>query len=127
MRLAEMQKAEKAMNLQASVVKTESFSGSDNQYQLIFNDLNKTIDLAPEFAAAYYNRANLQASAADYRSAIADYSRAIELDGSFAEAYYNRGLAKVFQNRIKDALSDFGTAGELGIYSAYNVMKRFSN
>lgn len=127
MRLAEMQKAEKAMNLQASVVKTESFSGSDNQYQLIFNDLNKTIDLAPEFAAAYYNRANLQASAADYRSAIADYSRAIEIDGSFAEAYYNRGLAKVFQNRIKDALSDFGTAGELGIYSAYNVMKRFSN
>lgn len=124
-RISEMEKAEKSMDLKSSV--TIDNSGTTNtQYQLIFNDLTKAIDLAPDFAYAYYNRANLEASAGDYRSAIADYSEAIAKNERLAEAYYNRGLSKVFLNRVKEGLEDFGKAGELGIYTAYNVMKRFT-
>lgn len=127
MRMSEVQKVENAEKANSKKSSHSDLAGSgDSQFQLAFNDLTKAIDMAPQFSYAYYNRANLSASVGDYRSAIADYTQAIELDDRFAEAYYNRGLALVFLNRIKEALSDFGKAGELGIYSAYNVMKRFS-
>lgn len=127
MRMSEIQIADNQLNNSQSGKSSESKSSSGSQYQLVFNDLSKTIDLAPGFAYAYYNRANLEASTGDYRSALADYNQAITINDRFAEAYYNRGLALVFLNRIREGLADFGVAGELGIYHAYNVMKRFSN
>ncbi len=121
-RLTEMRRSDLPESSGTAVVKDNGSAG----YQLIINDLTKTIDLEPDFAYAYYNRANMEASIGDYRSAVADYSEALKLNDRFAEAYYNRGLALVFMNRTGEGLADFGKAGELGIYSAYNVMKRFS-
>lgn len=124
-RTSEMHKAESDMDLQASIA--GNGGGAHNlEYQLIFNDITKVIDLEPEFPYAYYNRANLEASTGDYRAALADYNVAIGIDDTFAEAYYNRGIALIFLNRVDEGLQDLGKAGELGLYSAYNVMKRFS-
>ena len=63
----------------------------------------------------------------DYRSAIADYNKAIELNPDFADAYFNRGLTHIFLGNNKLGISDLSKAGELGIVSAYNVIKRFTD
>ena len=61
----------------------------------------------------------------DFLGALDDLGKAIELDGSFAEAYYNRGLVNVFLGNNRQGIDDLSRAGELGIASAYNVIKRF--
>ena len=62
----------------------------------------------------------------DYRAALADYDKAIELNPAFAEAYFNRGLTRIFLGNNKQGIADLSKAGELGIVSAYNVIKRFT-
>ena len=62
----------------------------------------------------------------DYRAAIVDYDRALELDPNLAEAYYNRGLTHIFLGNNQQGVEDLSKAGELGLYSAYNVIKRFT-
>ena len=61
----------------------------------------------------------------DYKSAIVDYTRAIELNDRFAEAYFNRGLARLYVGSTEQGIADLSKAGELGIFQAYNVIKRF--
>jgi tetratricopeptide (TPR) repeat protein len=93
--------------------------------QSIIKDYNKVIELQPDFSFAYYNKANLMITQKDYKSALALYSKAIEIDTDFAEAYFNRGLTWLFIGNDAKGLEDLGKAGELGIYSSYNLMKRF--
>ena len=95
-------------------------------YELVKNDLDQVIKLAPDFAYAYYNRANLFAMLGDYHAAIVDYNKVLELDANFADAYYNRGLTYIYLGNNKQGIADLSKAGELGIFSAYNVIKRFS-
>ncbi len=45
----------------------------------------------------------------------------------FAEGYYNRGLTHLFLGNNKQGIADLSKAGELGIVSAYNVIKRFTD
>lgn len=63
----------------------------------------------------------------DYRAALVDYDKAISLNKDFAEAYYNRGLTHLFLGNNKQGIADLSKAGELGIVSAYNVIKRFTD
>jgi tetratricopeptide (TPR) repeat protein len=62
----------------------------------------------------------------DYRAALVDYNKAIELDPRFADAYYNRGLTNIFLGNNRQGIQDLSKAGELGIFSAYNIIKRFT-
>ncbi len=91
------------------------------------SELNETIRLAPDFAQAYYNRANLYVKAGDLTQARFDYNRAISLNKHFAEAYFNRGLLSYSEGKIKEGTSDLSRAGELGLYQAYGLIKRMSN
>ncbi|MGC9151403.1 MAG: tetratricopeptide repeat protein [Microbacter sp.] len=93
----------------------------------ILNDYNKAIELAPNFAFAYFNEGNLFSQEKDMNAAIDAYSKAIQYEPDFAEAYYNRGLAYLYQNDVQKAVTDLSKAGELGIYQSYNVMKRISD
>ena len=95
-------------------------------YQSVLRDLSRAIDLEPSFAYAYYNRGTIYAISNDVHAALVDFDKAIELDGNLAEAWYNRGLVLVLLNRMDEAFRDLSRAGELGIYSAYNIIKRFS-
>ena len=97
-----------------------------NDYQLILADLNKAIDLAPDFAYTYYNRGNVLSGLKDYRAAIVNYNEAIALEPNLAEAYYNRGLTYIFLGENARGVADLSKAGELGLYSAYNLIKRFA-
>lgn len=97
-----------------------------NDYQLILADLDKAIDLAPDFAYTYYNKGNILSQLKDYRAAIVNYNEAITLEANLAEAYYNRGLTYIFLGENARGIADLSKAGELGLYSAYNLIKRFA-
>lgn len=101
-------------------------SGKTMDFELIKYDLNKVIELAPDFECAYYNRGNLFCQQNDYHAAMVDFNKAIALNPSFAEAYYNRGLTQIFLGNLKEGLSDLSKAGELGIYSVYSIIKRYT-
>ena len=97
------------------------------EYHLVVSDLTQVITLMPDFAHAYYNRANVYVKMGDYKSAMVDYGEAIKLNPEFAEAYFNRGLTLVFQGKTIEGIADLSKAGELGLYSAYNIIKRFKD
>ena len=90
------------------------------------SDLTSAIRL-DESAYLYYNRANAYILRHDFAHAIADYSQAIQLDGRLAEAYYNRGLARLALKQQAEALADLSKAGELGLYTAYSIIKNTPN
>lgn len=89
-------------------------------------DLGQVLMLAPDFAYAYYNRAVIYAQQGERREAIADYSRAIEIQPRLAEAYYNRGLLRLAEGATQEGVQDLSRAGELGLYDAYNIIKRMN-
>ena len=115
----------RARSIEVKRAEQESEMG-DPGYESVIRDLTRAIGLEPSFAYAYYNRGTFYALTNDFHAAIVDFDKAIELDESLAEAWYNRGLVLVMLNRMDDAFSDLSRAGELGIYSAYNIIKRFS-
>ena len=67
----------------------------------------------------------MYARRADYERAISDFNSAIELDPTLAEAWYNRGLSQLYSNRQQEGISDLSKAGELGLYTAYSVIKKY--
>ena len=91
----------------------------------VLGDLSDAIVLAPHNSYLYYNRGNLYALRGDYQRAIADYSQALTLNQDLAEAYYNRGLAKIFAKHVAEGIEDLSKAGELGLYQAYSVIKKY--
>ena len=90
-------------------------------------DLNKAVKLFPDFAYAYYNRANLLALSGSLPEAFEDYTKAISLNPAFAEAYYNRGIIQLFMKDTRKGCLDLSKAGELGITEAYEVLKRYAS
>jgi tetratricopeptide (TPR) repeat protein len=95
-------------------------------YDEAIEDMNKAIKLYPDFAEAYYNRANMMAISGKLPEAYDDYTRAIELDANMGEAYYNRGLVQIFMKDTRKGCMDLSKAGELGIEMAYEALKQFN-
>ncbi|MCD8203057.1 MAG: tetratricopeptide repeat protein [Prevotella sp.] len=90
------------------------------------SDINKAIILNRKSAYLYYNRGNLHAANKDYPIAVEDYNKSLELDPNLAEAYYNRGIANIELNDIENGVHDLSKAGELGLYNAYSIIKKYS-
>lgn len=97
------------------------------EYNGIRQDLDKVIQLAPDFVYGYYNRGNMSMETKDYRAALMDYDQAISMDKEFAEAYFNRGLCQIELGKKAEGIADLSKAGELGLYSAYNIIKRYAD
>ncbi len=90
----------------------------------VLSDLTEAIRYN-ENAYLYYNRGNVYVQRNDYTHAIEDYSRAIALDAHLAEAYYNRGLARIANKQQAEGINDLSKAGELGLYTAYSIIKKY--
>lgn len=60
----------------------------------------------------------------DYDTAVETFDEALKTDGRLAEAWYNRGLAKIRLNDKTGARTDLSRAGELGLFSAYSLMRK---
>ncbi|MCD8030995.1 MAG: tetratricopeptide repeat protein [Bacteroides sp.] len=97
-----------------------------HDYDMVRRDLDRVIELAPDFVYAYYNRANLLAMLNDYRAALLDYDEAIRINPEIPEFYFNRGLTHIFLGNNRQGINDLSKAGELGVVSAYNIIKRFT-
>ena len=107
----------------------QSFDNSDmTQLKLsqIKDDFAHAISLNAQNAYLYYDRGNFYAKQKDYAQAIDDYTRALQIDSHLAEAYYNRGVTRILANDKKNGVADLSKAGELGLYEAYSVIKRYT-
>ncbi|NPD91344.1 tetratricopeptide repeat protein [Xylanibacter muris] len=91
----------------------------------VLSDFEKALKYDKESVYLYYNIGNVHALKKDYLSAISCYTKTIELDGNFAEAYYNRGVAEIHAGNTAKGISDLSKAGELGLYSAYSIIKKY--
>lgn len=93
-------------------------------FRLMLMDYDQVIRRLPDFAFAYYDKANILCRQKDYEAAIRHYDDAIRADAEFAEAYFNRGLTNIYIGHHQQGLQDLSRAGELGIYQAYNIITR---
>jgi len=110
----------------AATDKKPVISNKTIDYGLIYNDLDKVLELDPSFSFALYNRAVIKCMQKDFNGGMTDFTKAIELNPDFGEAYYNRGLIHIYQKEEDKGIDDLSKAGELGIFKAYNVIKRYS-
>lgn len=98
---------------------------SSMDFELILRDYDYVIQYQPDFAFAYYNKANILCTQRAFDDAIRYYTMAISVDSDFAEAYFNRGLTYIYTDATEQGINDLSKAGELGIYQAYNLITRF--
>lgn len=94
------------------------------RFTMMLMDYDQVIRRMPDFAFAYYNKANILCQQKDYEAAIQHYTDAIRVDAEFAEAFFNRGLTYIYIGKREQGLQDLSRAGELGIYQAYNIITR---
>lgn len=98
-----------------------------NDFEFVLRDLDKVITLEPTFIYAYYNRGNIRCLQRDYRNALIDYTKALEINPDFAEAWFNRGITQIYLGDRDHGLADLRMAGQLGLYKAYNIIKRLGD
>ena len=89
-------------------------------------DFDKAAELDKDDPYIFYDRGNFHAKHKDYEKAIADYDSAIKFNPNLAEAYYNRGIAKIKIGSKDEGVRDLSKAGELGLYTAYSVIKKYA-
>ncbi len=89
------------------------------------SDMNHALALSPNNPYLLYNRGCLYAMQQQYDLAIADFTATLEADPRLAEAYYNRAICLLRTERAAEAVSDLSKAGELGIYDAYSIIKKY--
>ena len=84
------------------------------------------IELSPSDAFAWYNKGCALLERGDVEGAYNAFSKAIEIKPDFGEAYFNRGYVSLSSGSRAKGVGDLSRAGELGIVSAYNLMKRLA-
>lgn len=98
-----------------------------NLEDAIIADLDRVIELSPSDAFAWYNKGCILLERGDMDGAYAAFTKALELKPDFGEAYFNRGYVSLSSGSRAKGIGDLSRAGELGIVSAYNLMKRLGN
>jgi tetratricopeptide (TPR) repeat protein len=79
-----------------------------------------------DFPYSLYNTGNIYVKLKDYASAVNAYTEAIKYDARMPEAFFNRGVAYILSGKYSLGLADLSKAGEMGLYQAYNLIKRYS-
>lgn len=92
----------------------------------IIKDLDEAIRLVPTNPAVHYNKGVALIAFNDIDGALQSLNRAIELKPDFGQAYYNRGFVLLKNGQRAAGIEDLSRAGELGVVSAYNLIKRIS-
>ena len=97
-----------------------AFSGTNNQKKIEF--YSKAIELNPNYALAFHNRANVYNDMKERNKALDDYNKAIELNPEYANSYNNRGTAYERLGEPDKAIADYNKAIEINpnLANAYN-------
>lgn len=90
----------------------------------IVKSFKHLMELSPNNAIILYCYGTYLARNNKYDDAIQLLSKAIELSPRMPYAYYNRGLAYMKSGKPVEARKDFSKSGELGLFGAYNLMKK---
>ena len=78
-----------------------------NDFPSAIDDSTAAIELNPDDADAYYNRALAKGRLNDISGAIKDYTTSIKLSPDRDDAYFNRALARSQLNDISGAIEDY--------------------
>ncbi|MBN1116883.1 MAG: hypothetical protein JXA77_06755, partial [Bacteroidales bacterium] len=125
---AEIPEQKKQLHVGSVNIKSQQNNENDNRildYDLIIKDLQKVIELNPNFEFAHFNLGMIQCILRDFDKGIVHFSKAIEINPEFAEAWFNRGLTRIYMEEETEGTLDLSKSGELGIFKAYNVIKRY--
>ena len=95
-------------------------------YLMVLQDYTHAADVQPDVAYHFYNKGNLYVQLGEYGNAVQAYTEALRLDPHFPDAYYSRGVARLLSGQNAEGLNDLSQAGEYGLYSAYNLIKKYS-
>lgn len=87
-------------------------------------DYDAALELNPRLIYAWFNKGNIYYAMRDYASAMQCYSEALKIDPEFGQAFFNRGISYFRLGNKRQAFVDLSKAGELGIISSYNLLKR---
>lgn len=98
----------------------------DATLRSVLDDFEKVVGLSPDMAAIYYNIGVVYIELNDARNAVESFTRAIALKPDFGEAYYNRGFVHYRSGNRTQGSADLSKAGELGVASSYNLLKRMT-
>ncbi len=93
-------------------------------YDLIMQDLQQVVEIEPDNEFAYYNMSLVMCQRKQMDQAEEILTKSIELYDQFAEAYFNRGIIRLYVGKEEEGIADLSRAGELGMFKAYNVIKR---
>ena len=81
-----------------------------SEYVEALVNLNKAIEIDPNFSAAYFLRGNIKDNFDDRHGAMKDYNMAIEKNAKFADAFYARGNVKMKLQDYHGAINDYTAA-----------------
>ena len=96
--------------VEANNIRDMIYKYYDNYGEAI-KDFDRAIELKPECAAAYYNRAcTYRKDVDDVQQAISNFTKAIELRSGYAEAYNNLAVQHVKMGRFEEAAREFARA-----------------
>ena len=90
------------------------------------NDFTKAFQEDNSLVYALYNIGYIHLVQKEFKKAIEYFNKAIEINPDFAESYYNRGLICIYQGKTEQGREDLSKAGELGLYGAYNILRRYA-
>jgi len=102
-KLLKSEQYEKALTLYNNAVSAEKFNPIYVSQRAVcyfhlkqlpnaLKDMDKAVELDPEYSYRYASRAFIRDASGDTKGAVEDYKRAIELDPSDAVAFNNLGL-----------------------------------
>lgn len=98
----------------------------EGRYEEAIENLNRAIQIDPDFAAAYNNRGIVKMQLEKYQDAITDFNRAIEINSKDPAYYINRGMTHEKMNMYHEAIIDYKQAIELDPFKPdYYIKKGF--
>jgi tetratricopeptide (TPR) repeat protein len=98
------------------------YVATDHDEEIRF--FTEAIQLKPDYALAFNNRALARKAKGDLEGAIKDYSEAIRLKPDDGLAFYNRGLARYAKADYEGAIKDYSEAIRLKPDSAFAFNNR---
>ncbi len=94
------------------------------QYEKAVQDFSRAIELKPDYANAWFNRAEIRYELGQFKEAANDYSQAIRLKPNDDGAYTSRGHAYFQLGQFSQALADYNQAVRLASDSAEAYVNR---
>jgi tetratricopeptide (TPR) repeat protein len=110
---------EKAFHLNKNPLKDEDFLCKGNslygleKYEDAIDCYEKAIELASNYSAAYFNRANSHKSLGQFQKAIQSYDKAIELNPNDEASFFNRAICLQKLGKYEEAITSYNRVLEL--------------